>query len=45
MIDISGGFKQVSLPRDFAQKSSENLNLLQYSTVATTTWLTTMEYL
>jgi hypothetical protein len=21
MIDISGGFKQVSLPRDFAQKS------------------------
>jgi hypothetical protein len=31
MIDIYRGFKEVSLPRDFAQKSWENLKLLRYS--------------
>jgi hypothetical protein len=31
MIDISRGFKQESLHREFAQKSSENLKLLRYS--------------
>ena len=31
MIDISDGYKQVSLPRDFAQMSWENLKVLRYS--------------
>jgi hypothetical protein len=31
MIDISRGFKQESLLRDFAKKSWENIKLLRYS--------------
>ena len=31
MIEIAHGFKQVSLPDDFAQKSSENSKLLTFS--------------